>query len=486
MDVTLDAVQMPTLRHKVGGLYSIKLQNIVYIGDVSKVKYFETSLFFCEIMNIEKEVSPNKKYVFPKNIAIVEFKGKHIVISVDTACWIILENKFQLDFFILLQQYSIKDALSRFDGDEDDAQWVVAQIEARRFDSMEIVKVNEHTCMIYLTSGCNMRCPHCFIYAGEAKANELSLEEVKTLLDNLKSARVNEITFSGGEIATRKDLLNIVEYAGCLNFKIQLMTNGSLWDEELIKKVSKNISSVQISIDGYSEDENAKVRGIGSFNKALECLGHFLNCGISVRLAITPFPSDDLEQKSVYYARFAKDLKNKYKDKDLEVVFTSGIMDGRSLKLTEEERQKYRTIMESVSTMYYGEEAKDYPFILTHLSRKIMDNCTYGCLNISSVGDVYMCSKMGLRPVANIRKDPFEKIINLSKLANEASNVNNLEPCRDCCLKYICGGGCRVVEFEDFKYGPAIFNKIPRRPCSKEQKEEFYDLMIRTNEDIFQ
>lgn len=82
-------------------------------------------------MNIEKEISPNKRYKFPKNLEIIKFQEKYIIVSVDTACWIVLENKSQLDFFLLLQQYSIEEALSNFVGDEDDAQWVVAQIEAR-------------------------------------------------------------------------------------------------------------------------------------------------------------------------------------------------------------------------------------------------------------------------------------------------------------------------------------------------------------------
>jgi radical SAM protein with 4Fe4S-binding SPASM domain len=436
-------------------------------------------------MNKEKSISVEKVYSFPDSIDVIKHNEKYLIIARDTACWIVLDNAEQLSFLELLRELSIKDALGKFEGSYEDAISVITQIEARRFDSLEVVPVKEKTCMIYLTSACNLRCPHCYLSAGKARDDELTTDEIKALLTVLSKEGVKELTFSGGEICLRDDLMEILRFAKQLSFETKLLTNGTLWTRAQIDAAAQLISAVQISIDGYSEEENAKVRGEGNFLKALKVLDGFLMHDISVQLAITPFPERDLKTKIEDYARFGIELNAKYLGRDFKILFTTGIMDGRELKLTDNERDTYKAIMETVTSRYLGEDASDYPFILTHKSRKIMDNCSYGCLYVSSNGDIQMCSRSGLKPVANIRKDSFAKIMELSKSASNASNVNNLVPCKDCCLKYICGGGCRVVEFKAFKEGPAVLSELPIRPCSKEKKDYFYDLMIRTNKSIF-
>ena len=432
-----------------------------------------------------KKIPVEKVYSFPMALDVISHQGKYLVVSRETACWIVLENKKQLLFFELLKDHTIKEAINLFDGSEEDAICVITQIEARRFDSVEVHPVEEKTCMIYLTSACNLHCPHCYLSAGIAHENELSTKEIKELLALLSKEGIRELTLSGGEISVRKDLPEILSYAKELSFETKLLTNGTLWTPETVAAAAKLISAVQISVDGYSEEENAKVRGKGNFDKSLDTLDRFLEHDISVQLAITPFPEHGLRSKIERYAQFGIELNAKYSDKDFKILFTTGIMDGRELKLTDKDREEYKLIMQMVTTRYLGEDASDYPFVLTHKSRKIMDNCSYGCLYISSNGDVNMCSRAGLKPVANIRKDDFSEILKLSKQANKVSNVNNLIPCKDCCLKYICGGGCRVAEFKAFKNGDAYLKEQPIRSCTKEHKEYYYDLMIRTNSRIF-
>ena len=38
---------------------------------------------------------------------------------------------------------------------------------------------------IRVTKACNLRCPHCYVNAGEKLENELSLEEIKSIIDQL-------------------------------------------------------------------------------------------------------------------------------------------------------------------------------------------------------------------------------------------------------------------------------------------------------------
>lgn len=438
-------------------------------------------------MKKQVQIDIGKKYDFPNTIEVVKHKDVWLAIAVETACWIVLNNESQLAFFNLLRRKTIASSLEEFSGILQDAQWVLVQLEARQFCSNECHPYKETNCMVYLTNECNMRCPHCFLSAGTSKQNELSTEEIKNFLRNIKSNGINSVTFSGGEIALRPDLIDIIKFASLLDLSVNLLTNGVLWKDDMIKAVAPLIKSIQISIDGYCEEDNARVRGRGNFQKALKAVDGFMRHGVLTQIAITPMPDSALVSKMGAYAEFAKSLKAKYNNSPkLKILFTSGFMDGRSISLTSEQRESYRNTMNKVMNMYLNEDARDYPFILDHQSRRIMTNCSYGSLNIASDGDVYICSRTGLMPIANLRTDSMDEIMRKAKMAAELSEINNLQPCSKCHLKYICGGGCRVEEFPSMKTGPYTLKERPRRFCDKSIKEEFYDLMIRTNKHIFQ
>lgn len=73
----------------------------------------------------------------------------------------------------------------------------------------------------------------------------------------------------------------------------------------------------------------------------------------------------------------------------------------------------------------------------------------------------------------------------LSKKAMELSDINNLYPCCNCELKYICGGGCRISYFNDLATCDDIehfdVSNIPPRKCDFDNKKYFYNMMIKTN-----
>lgn len=435
----------------------------------------------------EKEVDLNKKYKMPQRIEFIHYKGKEIVIAVETGNWIILENTEQVSFFNLLCEKSINDALAIFNGEFIDAQYVVMQIEARDFDNKEVFLKNKTNGIhIYLTNSCNMRCPHCYMYAGKAKENELTTKEVCDLLFNFKSYNGDFVILSGGEICTRSDLFEIVKYSHSLGLSIELLTNGTLWTEKQIEQITPYISRVQVSIDGYTESVNAKIRGKGSFIKALETVDTFIKNGAHVDVGVTPWYDDFFKKDYLKYAEFGKELLEKYKEYPFTVKFNGELLDGRKLKLTLGQQEEYKNIIDKINLQCYG-DIFDIPFIEFHKMKGIENNCEFGNISVNSDGDLFFCAAIPTTiPFANVRKDSFERIMQLSSLAKQLSDVNNLLPCRDCELKYICGGDCRVIYFKEFvDFNIENVKSFPMRKCSKEIKETFYDLMIRTNNKIF-
>ncbi len=433
-------------------------------------------------------IDNNKTYAFPAKLTEVNYAGMFLIIADDYANWIVLKNKSQLDFFSLLKEYTLKESLRLFNGAFEDAKYVVTQIEARKLESTNVVSGTPIRLHIYLTNQCNMRCPHCYMYAGQANENELSTDEIKDILCNYAQRGGVYVTFSGGEISMRDDVLVLSEYAYKLGLKLQLMTNGVLWDAGSIKKVSEYVNDVQISIDGYDERTNSIVRGKGSFAKAMQTVRLFLQEGVRVEIAVTPM-LDNLEDNVDGYASWGRSLLNDYVDKGLSVKFSGELIDGRAIKLSKKQHDKYISYINEIYTKCYGNSG-DQPFIDNIKSRGLMDNCSFGNITISSVGDVFFCGRIeGLRKVANVREECWDKIWNLSEKAKSVSNVANIEPCNNCSIKYICGGDCRIKFFPEMKTNDIEsfgLDNRPRRECDKTIKEHFYDLMIRTNEHLYQ
>ena len=88
--------------------------------------------------------------------------------------------------------------------------------------------------LMELTSICNHQCLFC--YCPWENDKNYNLKELPTtdwcaILDKLKTYGVEEVTFTGGEASTRKDLFEIIDHAHKLGYRIGLISNGKLLDE---------------------------------------------------------------------------------------------------------------------------------------------------------------------------------------------------------------------------------------------------------------
>lgn len=440
------------------------------------------------IKHIQKEIDENKKYHLPKDIRVIEYDNRYIVIAVETGNWLILNNSEEVHFFNLLQSKTIKEAISLSDCGHNTIKSVITQLEAKDFENISVLKSEMPLSLhFHLTNACNMRCPMCYMSANKKLQNELSTSEVFDILDNFSSEGGEKVTFTGGEIATRKDLLQIVQRANRNGLKVELLSNGTLWTPEMIDSFSPLIDKIQISIDGYSEDTNARVRGKGNFAKALDVVDQFVHHNVMTEIAMTPYYDQSYKENYIQYADFGKVLSRKYDNFKFKVKYSGVLLDGRERKFSQEEKEDYNSLAEKIYLEIFG-NVNDFQFINFHKNHGIQDVCNYGNLTITSTGQVYLCPQIPeLNTIANVRECNFHDLVELSKKAKVAANVANILPCRECELKYICGGDCRIKYFSEFRHFEDVLDgKMPQRECNISTKHKFYNLMIKYNADIYQ
>lgn len=434
----------------------------------------------------------NKVYRFPDEVEIITYKDKFLAIAPLFANWIVIENNVQKEIFLQLQKgSSIGSIMEQFKYYFEDVNYIVTQLEAREFCTK---KVNSNISRIrnlhiYLTNKCNLQCPHCYMFSGTPNDNELTGEEIKNILKEYKKIASGEkITLSGGEPTTRDDFEDILNFAHELGLEIKLLTNGTNIDETNITNISKYISSVQVSIDGFSETSNAIIRGKNNFERALNCVDLFISNNVETSIAVTPFYKD-LDQHIDKYVEFAIKLRNKYAGKPFFIKFASELSNGRKIQLTEAQNKKYHEKVKQIQQRIYTEDISLIEFIQTFSENVILENCMFGVFSIASNGDVYLCPEITtLKPIGNVRTESFEEIINMCGKVELYTSVKNISPCNKCEIRYICGGGCRIKEFPVLKNYISIINLENSnliRECNSKIKERFYELMILSNEYLY-
>lgn len=435
----------------------------------------------------KKELNLSKKYTMPNNIFIKDIKEHKIILSIDTACWLLLNDDTELSIYnFLAAGNTIKETLDKFSGDRKSVFSVLRELEAKHFEDLTVIRPPENGMYIYLTNKCNLRCHHCYMLSGEANENELNTSEIKKLLHEFVDFGGKAVMFTGGEATLRDDLVEILREAKSLELSTGILSNGILWTDSMIENIYPFLDEVQISIDGYDDKTYMSVRGINGFGIAKNTVEKLLKKNVRTTVAITPL-QDTLINKEHNYIKFIENMLKKWADYPFFIKINTELMSGRDITPTEKENIIYKKSIRKIKDSF--PQFADYKgFALDHKYHCVIENCGYGGLSIASNGDVFFCNLTSkCAKQGNIRNNKLSDILNISKKAKALSSVNNLIPCRDCPLKYLCGGGCRVRHFtelanKEINTNMSTDNAFSRIDfCDEDYKNRFYINMIKAN-----
>ena len=133
---------------------------------------------------------------------------------------------------------------------------------------------------IKLTSFCNLRCQMCG-YWKTKRETALTTEQWQAVLQELAEMGCRKVHFSGGEVFLRRDFLDLVEWGSSLGLKVNLTTNGTLINQERLRRLVKaKPNSISISLDGPKPEIHDVIRGIpGSFARTTGAIRQILKFG---------------------------------------------------------------------------------------------------------------------------------------------------------------------------------------------------------------
>jgi len=299
-----------------------------------------------------------------------------------------------------------------------------------------------------LTWACNLSCVHCLSDSGRRDPDELSTAECLSLVSELADAGVFYLTIGGGEPMLRRDFFTILEAAEQRHLGVKFSTNGTRLDRQAAERIAgMSYVAVQVSVDGPDALTNDRIRGRGSFAKAMGALGHLAEAGVKDRklsMVVTSGVARRLEEARALAGATGARLR-------LTRLRPSGRAADRFRELApspEEDRLIYRFLTEHPEV-----ETADSFFHLNPLGERLrgLSFCGAGrvvCL-IDPVGDVYACP-FTIHPqfkAGSVRATSFLELWRGSPVFTGLRAAPPSSGCQSCHAWNVCHGGCVAAKF---------------------------------------
>lgn len=316
---------------------------------------------------------------------------------------------------------------------------------------------------IRVTKKCNLKCKHCYADGGCGDfEDEMTTEEIKDVMSQLEELGVSDVFFTGGEPFTRKDIVEILEYANHLGFNTLISTNGHFITEELAEHL-KNIDfkMFQVSIDG-DKDTHIKNRGEQAYKDAINAIKLLSDAKVG-NLTVGSVMLKD--------AKEMPDMVNMCVENGIPLFALMLLIEaGRAQNMNGPSPELMHEILEKVFDNYekyngkveFSSNTTLPPALVPFASREKGIHLKFACcsfpyiLGIEANGDVAPCD--GFFPykemiVGNVKEKPLKEIWEDSPVMNELRAIKPSDlkgVCAKCKYLEYCAGGCRAAAYNKY------------------------------------
>lgn len=312
---------------------------------------------------------------------------------------------------------------------------------------------------LQLTNNCNLHCRHCLSDSGKCEKSELTTEQWKKVIDELYNLGVYDIVLTGGEIFTRKDIFELIEYMKG-RFFINILSNALLLTEKDMDRLKElGIYTFQVSLDGASKETNDYIRGEGTYEKIINQIKLLVKRDLTVSIAgtITKRNFNELND----FVKLAEELKVKAVGLGEVIDMGRGVNMSKDL-LDEDEMVELNkfTLSQLANHLKNGVVVGplvdgDVNFDFSPSSAQERDLCgaIKNAIYISYDGSTSVClqfAEIDEFKSGNVKDQSVEEIWYDSEMHKKFRNLS-VQHCKKCCVckfRKICGGSCRAVAYK--------------------------------------
>jgi len=137
------------------------------------------------------------------------------------------------------------------------------------------------TVQFHFTDICNLRCIHC--YESAARNNDKPFDQLCRIIDRAFTVIIKEwgmpvaLSLTGGEPFASRNLFPLLSYIQDKYFEtdvyVQILSNGTLITEDHVRALKSSypiVRAVMVSLDGVHQETHERIRGTGTYRKALQ------------------------------------------------------------------------------------------------------------------------------------------------------------------------------------------------------------------------
>lgn len=284
---------------------------------------------------------------------------------------------------------------------------------------------------IELTQKCNFRCKHC--YCTDKCQPNLDLESYKRIIDKIYDTGCLFLNFTGGEIFTNRDFIDIYLYAKNKGFIIDLLTNISLLSPEILSVLQEYPPNcIAVTIYGTNPHEYGEFTGDDSnYFKVMEALRQLKQNNIH-------FVLRTVATKTYYSSLFAGQFQNiadrfhsTFKYDPIVFPQTSGNRTPLEVCLSSDEIVSLESQSAERAAAWKNEITNNHEF-------KWSCKAGFNSFSVDCKGDAYICGLYRERPISILQHSTEEVLTHLRKIHDEHLKIVASNECSQCVNRKIC------------------------------------------------
>jgi len=289
---------------------------------------------------------------------------------------------------------------------------------------------------LHVTYRCNLQCNHCYARSQPGNLPFMMVNDVGSLLYQIAEAGFRKAVITGGEPTFHPQRDVLLDLLAKLRDDIKplrtvLRTNlAYLLSSSLVKRITSSTDQVVVSVDGDENSHNYR-RGEGTYKRTVENLKTLLSANpnneIMIAAVLTPEEMDGSPGEAVRVLGEELDIRVRFK-----TVLPLGR--GSVLDLSP---SFYSFLEDDKDQLVYGSQ----PASTCGLGMNLYigpDGVCYPCYTLMSERhQLGSAIEEGL-PAILERNDTYRQV-----------TVDSNTKCRNCELRYLCGGFCRAWSSKD-------------------------------------
>ncbi len=305
-----------------------------------------------------------------------------------------------------------------------------------------------------LTHRCPLGCPYCSNPLElDARQGELDTETWKRVFSEAAAIGILQLHLSGGEPASRRDLVELVAHGASLGLYSNLITSGVGVTQALMTKLGEaGLDHVQLSIQDAEPELADHIAGYkGAFARKLEVASFVTEVGLPLTVNAV------IHRANVRRAGAMVELAVRLGARRVEIAHTQYYgWAAKNRGLLMPSREEAEAAIEEVErlkaslagTIVIDHVAPDYH---ARYPKPCMSGWARRTMNVTPSGKVLPCHAAELIPGLefwNVTERSLDEIWNdLPGFNAFRGDAWMREPCRSCARKTVDFGGCRCQAF---------------------------------------